>query len=992
MKRKAISCLLVLASVLTMTPSIPTLAAENQAGETMVNETLADENQADKTLADETQTGGTSTDGLQDTNASGSKAAVVKYDQASSFTVTIPKSIVLDSNKAATYNVKVKGDVLGNEIITVVPDATVTLNDANGKDPVTGNIAQEKTEFSSTEVNQIDGTKTNGNIAANDLTSGDWSGNFEFAIGTNKIGNGIVITSENLATYGIKTTEDVVIPEYVTDNDNTRHAVTSISDYAFRDCDEMTSVSIADSVTEIGTGAFANCSKLSNVSLPSALKTVKSNIFEGCSNLSAIQYKENSYDKTDIGSALTENNVTVDSELFEHTYGEPTYVWSEDGQTCTAKRTCVNHPSAVETEEATISSTVKEAATCTTKGTTTYTATFKDTVFVTQTKDIQDIAIVNHNYVNNVCTVCNAKEPGLYNANGAMLCTWEESGINVASDYTADTYKTDAGSPYYVITNSYPATTNVVIPDSVEKIGSYSFDECKALTSVNIPDSITNIGECAFINCSSLTSITIPQNVITISNGAFKDCTSLTNVVFEENSALQTLGREYPTSDKYYYGVFQGCTSLQSIEIPDSITSTGDATFRDCTALETVHLPTSIKKIGRHTFKGCSLLTNITIPNNVTSIGNYAFNSCSSLISITIPDSVTSIGTWAFCSCSGLTSITIPRNVNNIGSGTFKDCTSLANVVFEENSALQTLGEEYPTSDRYYYGTFQGCTSLKSIEIPDSVTSAGDATFKDCSAIETVHLPNSLTKVRQYAFYGCSGLKSIAISDSVTSIGDRAFYNCKGLTSITIPDDVTSIGEYAFSGCSGLTSITIPENVTNIGEYTFSDCSSLTNIAMSDNITCIETSAFRKCTSLTSITIPASVTSIGTNTFGYCSSLASVVFEENSALQTLGSEHTDPNRSYYGAFQDCASLKSIEIPDSVTSIGEFAFGNTGLTSITIPNSVTSIGEYAFQYCEKLTSVTYKGQEYTSKSALTTDLTDNNVTLGKDIFYGAALTN
>ena len=239
MKRKAISCLLVLASVLTMTPSIPTLAAENQAGETMVNETLADENQADKTLADEAQTGGTSTDGLQETNASGSKAAVVKYDQASSFTVTIPKSIVLDSNKTATYNVKVKGDILGNEIITVVPDATVTLNDANGKDPVTGNIAQGKTEFSSTEVNQIDGTKTNGNIAADDLTSGDWSGNFTFSINTNQIGDGVSLTNSNLDTYQIDTVGDVVIPEYVTDEDNTRHAVTSISDYTFRDCNEM---------------------------------------------------------------------------------------------------------------------------------------------------------------------------------------------------------------------------------------------------------------------------------------------------------------------------------------------------------------------------------------------------------------------------------------------------------------------------------------------------------------------------------------------------------------------------------------------------------------------------------------------------------------------------------------------------------------------------------------------------------------------------------
>ena len=1016
MKRKAISCLLVLASVLTMTPSIPTLAAENQAGKTVVNETLADENQADKTLADktladETQTDGTSIDGQQETNASGSKAAVVKYDQASSFTVTIPKSIVLNSNKTANYNVKVKGDVLGNEIITVIPDQTVTLNDANGKDPVTGNITQEKTEFSSTEVNQIDGTKTNGNIAADNLTSGDWSGNFTFSINTNQIGDGISLTNSNLDTYQIDTVGDVVIPDYVTDDDNTRHAVTSIGDYAFRDCNEMTSIAIADSVTEIGTGAFANCSKLSNVSLPSALKTVKSNVFEGCPNLSAIQYKENSYDKTDIGSALTENDVTIDSELFEHTYGEPTYVWSEDGQTCTAKRTCVNHPLAVETEEAAISSTVKEAATCTTKGTTTYTATFKDTVFVTQTKDIQDIAIVNHNYVNNVCTVCNAKEPGLYNANGAMLCTWEESGINVASDYTADTYKTDTGSPYYVITNSYPATTNVVIPEGIKRIGSYSFDECKALnsvkipnsvtniryrsfyncsglTSVNIPDGITNIESntfngCssltnitipesvtnidfnAFCNCSSLTNITIPQNVTHIDSGVFKDCTSLTNVVFEENSALQTLGNEYPTSDKYYYGVFQGCTSLRSIEIPDSITSTGDATFRDCTVLETVHLPNSLKEVRKQTFNGCSLLTNITIPDSATSIGNEAFMSCSGLTSIAIPDNVKTVDYDAFKDCTSLKSVNIGSGMESMSSGIFRNDSALEAVSFNNNNKLLTLGVAGGNKS----GVFQGCTSLQSITIPDSVT----------------------------------------------NMGSYAFCECENLVSVNMPDNLNAIENNTFNGCFKLTNVTIPESVTYIGY-----------------------DAFRKCTSLTSITIPASVTSIDTNTFGYCSSLASVVFEENSALQTLGREHTDPDRSYYGAFQDCASLKSIEIPDSVTSIGDstfenckalesvhlpkslkkvgkYAFNNcskltnivipdnvtsigknafsrSGLTSITIPDSVTSIGDWAFFGCPGLASVTYKGQTYISKSALTTALTDNNVTLGKDIFYGAALTN
>lgn len=384
MKRKAISCLLVLASILTMTPSIPTMAAENQADKTVVNETLANENQADKTLADETQTDGTSADGQQETNDSGFKAAVVKYDQASSFTVTIPKSIVLDSNKTATYNVKVKGDVLGNEIITVVPDATVTLNDANGKDPVTGNIAQEKTEFSSTEVNQIDGTKTNGNIAANDLTSGDWSGNFEFAIGTNKIGNGIVITSENLATYGIKTVGDVVIPEYVTDDDNTRHAVTGIGDYAFRDCNEMTSVTIADSVTEIGTGAFVNCSKLSRAAVPNSVRSIGNSAFDGCISLSSISYNGNEYDLSNIEPAFVENGVSVGSHVFEHSYSEPVYTWSENNSTCMATKTCSECHDVV-TETADVSTKTTDA-TCTNEGLNTYTATFNNSDFETQTK------------------------------------------------------------------------------------------------------------------------------------------------------------------------------------------------------------------------------------------------------------------------------------------------------------------------------------------------------------------------------------------------------------------------------------------------------------------------------------------------------------------------------------------------------------------------------------------------------------------------------
>ena len=203
-------------------------------------------------------------------------------------------------------------------------------------------------------------------------------------IGTNQIGNGIAITSENLAAYGIEITGDVVIPEYVTDDDNTRHTVTSIGDYAFRDCNEMTSVAIADSVTEIGTGAFVNCSKLSKAAVPNSVRSIGNSAFDGCTSLSSISYNGNEYDLSNIVPAFVENGVSVGSHVFEHSYSAQVYTWSENNSTCTATKTCSECHDVV-TETADVSTKTTDA-TCTNEGLNTYTATFKNSDFETQTK------------------------------------------------------------------------------------------------------------------------------------------------------------------------------------------------------------------------------------------------------------------------------------------------------------------------------------------------------------------------------------------------------------------------------------------------------------------------------------------------------------------------------------------------------------------------------------------------------------------------------
>lgn len=434
--------------------------------------------------------------------------------------------------------------------------------------------------------------------------------------------------------------------------------------------------------------------------------------------------------------------------------------------------------------------------------------------------------------------------------------------------------------------------------------------------------------------------------------------------------------------------VFQGCTGITSIVIPDSVISIDRSAFSGCTSLAEITVSPDNKNYSSvdgvlFNKDGSELIiypkgngrSAYTVPDGVTSISGSAFSGCTSLKEIVIPDSVTSIGESAFSGCTSLSKVKLSNNLRIIQERTFYDCTSLAEIVIPD-SVTEISGR---IDTEYYGGAFIGCTSLAEIVIPDSVTKIGVSAFLGCTSLSKVKLPKNLTSINSDVFYGCTSLTEITIPDSVTKIGSSAFSGCTSLSKvdlpktlttieagtfrdctslaeIDIPDSVTEIGWSAFEGCTSLAEIAIPDSVTEIWWRAFYGCTSLSKVDLPKNLTTIESRTFSDCTSLAEITIPDSVTEIGESTFFGCTSLAKVKLSNN--LTKIEAE----------TFSGCTSLTEIDIPDSVTSIGGSVFSNCiSLESITIGSGVESLGDEWIASCRRLENITVSPENKTYSS-------------------------
>ena len=364
---------------------------------------------------------------------------------------------------------------------------------------------------------------------------------------------------------------------------------------------------------------------------------------------------------------------------------------------------------------------------------------------------------------------------------------------------------------------------------------------------------------------------------------------------------------------------------------------------------------------------------------SVTIIGVGAFDDCRNLTAINIPNSVTTIGDGAFDGCTGLTAINIPTSVTTIGNSAFSGCSSLATIsVASDNPKYDSRNNCNAIIETATNTLIAGC---KNTTIPNSVTSIGGKAFSGYSSLTNINIPNSVTVIGELAFDGCSGLTAINIPNSVTTIGEGAFSDCSNLTSISVVSDnpkydsrnncnaiIETTTNTLIAGCMNTT---IPKSVTVIGELAFSGCSSLTAVNIPNSVTSIGRSTFSGCSSLTNINIPNSVSSIGFEAFNgtawYDNKPDGLVYAGLVAYEYKGDmpegtsitlrKGTKGIAEYAFADCNCSGLTSINIPNSVTTIGICAFeGRTGLTAVNIPNSVTTIGYQTFRGCTSLTTV------------------------------------
>ncbi len=491
--------------------------------------------------------------------------------------------------------------------------------------------------------------------------------------------------------------------------------------------------------------------------------------------------------------------------------------------------------------------------------------------------------------------------------------------------------------------------SSIVFPTSVKTIGNSAFEGCSALASVNDFSKLTSIGESAFEGCTSLPSIEITNNT-TVAKSAFKGCTGLTSVnynaasiknnTFEGCTSLSsvTLGNKVSGIQE---GAFKDCTSLAAISIPGSVVSVGG--FEGCTSLSTVTLGAGVKYIINNSFKNCSALNDIPLPNGLLLIGESAFEG-TALTTINIPSSVTSIQSRAFADCNNLATVTVnwatpifvpaeafPNRANQVlcvpdgtkgiygAAEVWKDFKFIYDPSSKEPYAL--LSDDGKTLT-FYYDAVKELHTETTYYLNEGDNNPGWYTDNSYAYVDKVDIDESFVDARptstRYWFYGMENLESVVgienLNTSEVTDMTSMFQSCFKLQHLDLShfntDNLVNMTRM-FQGCVMLESLDLSSfNTANVtGEnmdWLFALCTNLSSVDVSNFNTSRVTSLwsmFFQCGNLTQLDLTSFDTHQVTRTttmFQGCTKLVTVYAGEGWDMSNV--------TTHPAMFAGCASL------------------------------------------------------------------------------------
>lgn len=444
------------------------------------------------------------------------------------------------------------------------------------------------------------------------------------------------------------------------------------------------------------------------------------------------------------------------------------------------------------------------------------------------------------------------------------------------------------------------------------------------LKTVEVPDNVTEIGIFAFAYCTKLERVTLPDSIKEIRMGAFYDC-----------------------------------QNLKDIKLPERLEVIRNDAFSNCKSLTDVKLPNGVKTIEKGTFAECTSLESLQLSDNTTGIEEIAFNNCRSLTSVYLPNSVKTIGSAAFYNCSSLSTVRMSEGIESVGENAFWGTEFLKSGMADEYGSVylgKVLLYNKGSNDTVVVkdstkiianAAFINNYRLREIELPEGIVEIGDSCFENCKALKKIDIKEGLKKIGANAF-SQSGIAEVKLPESITEIGYGAFNNCEDLSGINLPIGIESIAGYSFENTKYLNNIKPDEYgckyVDNILLTSENNESSIIHIKAGTRL--IGAQAFKNRKDIEEVYIPKSVETICAEAFFLCSNLRKVDFEDGIKLREI----------HYFTFVGCAKMENIDLPNSLTAIYAYSFGDCSFTKIKIPENVEYLDSFAIRECYSLKEI------------------------------------